>query len=152
LSFKSFLNNFLDFKNNSKKETFIRIPCGPRLLARRPISSFPFRLAQLAKPAHLGVVSYLASKPSSSSTPRRRLVELPWLPRPPPLTPLFMADCYHSLILAIITICSLYSPPLIPTADRYRVPRLGAPSPGPINRPPRPHRSPHLPHLTLPLF
>jgi hypothetical protein len=33
-----------------------------------------------------------------------------------------------------------------------RVPRLGAPSPGPINRPPHPNRSSHLPHLTLPLF
>jgi hypothetical protein len=33
-----------------------------------------------------------------------------------------------------------------------RVPRLCAPSLSPINRPPRPHRSPHLPHLSFPLF
>jgi hypothetical protein len=82
LAFKSFLNNFLDFKNNSKK-TFIQIPCGPRLLAHQPISSFMFHPAQLAEPAHPEVVSYLASKPSVSSTLRRHLIEPPWLPHPP---------------------------------------------------------------------
>jgi hypothetical protein len=149
LAFKSFLNNFLDFINNSEKETFIRIPCSPRLLARKPISSFPFHSAQ---PTRLGVISYLTSKLSLSSTTCRRLVEPPWLSRLP-RAPLFMADHYHSLISAIITIYSLYSlRPLIPVADRYRVPHLGAPSLSPINRPPRPHRSPHLPHLSLPLF
>jgi hypothetical protein len=74
------LNNFLDFINNSEKETFIRIPCSPRLLARKPISSFPFHSAQ---PTRLGVISYLASKLSLSSTTRRRLVEPPWLSRLP---------------------------------------------------------------------
>jgi hypothetical protein len=39
---------------------------------------------------------------------------------PSPVPPLFMADRYHTLILAIITIYSLYSlPPLIPATGHY---------------------------------
>jgi hypothetical protein len=116
------------------------------------ISSFPFRPAQLAQPAHPTVVSYLTPKSSPSSTPRRRLVKPTWLPRLPPRSHLLMAYHYHSLISAIIAIYNLYSlhAPLIPAVGRYRGQRLNAPSPDPINRPPRPRRSPHLPHITLP--
>jgi hypothetical protein len=126
------------------------VPCpiaaslmGKRLTLRRLCPS-PFPADRWAPP----VITFLWL--CLSSTSRRRLVEPRWLPCPL----LFMADRYHSLISDIITIYSLYSPPplVIPAAGRYRVHRLGAPSSSPINWPPRPRRSPHLPHLTVPLF
>jgi hypothetical protein len=114
--------------------------------------------SEMSFPSTFGPSSHLAFLALSSPPGRGPFPFLPpslepaALPRPPPRLPLFMADRYHSLILAIITIYILYSlPPLIPTAGRYRVPRLVAPSPGPINRSHRPRSSPHLPHLTLPL-
>jgi hypothetical protein len=98
------------------------------------------------------IITFLRRHPSS--TPHRRLIEPPWLPCPPLRPPLFMADRYHSLILAIITITTpnSSSPFLISTAGCYRVHRLGAPPPsGPINWPPRPYGSPHLPISLFPL-
>jgi hypothetical protein len=91
------------------------------------------------------VITFLRRRPSS--TPRCCLVEPPWLPRPP----LFMANRYHSLISAIITIIASNSSP--PFNFRRRSLLSSSPrrtSSGPINWPPRPRRPPHLPHLTLP--
>jgi hypothetical protein len=93
------------------------------------------------------VITFLRRCPSS--TLRRRLVEPPWLSRPPPRPS--MADRYHSLILAIITsTASNSSPPF----NFHRRPLSRSPprrtSSGLINWPPRPRRSLHLPHLTLP--
>jgi hypothetical protein len=85
------------------------------------------------------VITLLRLRPSS--TPHRRLVEQPWLSCPP-LCPL-------SLWLTITT--PLFLPPIFNFHCRLlpsSLPRHT--SSGPINWPPRPRRSPHLPHLTLP--
>jgi hypothetical protein len=117
---------------------------GKRLSSRR-LRPSPCLANRWAPP----VITFLWRRPSS--TPRRRIIEPPRLSRPPPCPPLFMADRYHSLISVIITtIASNSSPPfnfrrrLLPSSLPRRT------SSGPKNWPPRPRRSPHLPHLTLP--
>jgi hypothetical protein len=84
-----------------------------------------------------------------SSAPSRRRVKMPWLPQPPPRPPLFMADRYPSLILAIIEIYSRYFlPPFNPRRRPFpnSPPRCSAPSPpAPIKGEHQPRTSPHLP-------
>jgi hypothetical protein len=124
-------------------------PPGLRPIAR---SSWPTR----------EVVSLFATQPPPSSAPSHRHIKPPWLPQPSPRPPLLMADCYPSLIPALIAIYSLYSSaPLIPAAGRSRIPHpvLG-PSlpPGPYKRArtipglhhTSPAHSPPLPRLDHP--
>jgi hypothetical protein len=96
------------------------------------------------------IITFLRRHPSSS--PHHRLIEPPWLPCPPLHPPVFMADRYHSLILAIITITTpnSSSPFLISTAGCYRVHRLGAPPLRPYKLASSPPWITAPPHLTLP--
>jgi hypothetical protein len=149
LAFKSFLNNFLDFKNNSEKRNFYSNPVrpttfGPQANLLLPVSSGPTGPASLPDDRLLPHVKVIAELHSAPPPRRAAMAATP--------SPLLMAYHYHSLILAIIAIYNLYSlhAPFIPAVGHYRGQRLNAPSPDPINRPPHPRRSPHLPHITLP--
>jgi hypothetical protein len=108
--------------------------------------SWPTRSHPLSLPPSLTRASGSASS-SSAPPPRRAAMAAVPSPTPPSLygqlLPLLNLG-YNRNLQPLFP-----PPPLIPTADRYRVPRHVAPSFGPINRPHCPRSSPHLPHLTL---
>jgi hypothetical protein len=101
----------------------------------RPIrpSSQPAYSASRSTPPpglHFPRPAYRPTPPSSALS--RRRVKPPWLQQTPPRPPLSMADCYPSLIPAIIEIYNHYFlPPFNPHRRHLRIPRPGA-------RPPRP--------------
>jgi hypothetical protein len=93
------------------------------------------------------------------SAPSHCCIKPPWLPQLPPRPPLFMANRYPSLIPAIITIYSRYSPPFNPLRWPFlnSPPRCSGPPRAPIKgeRHPGLHRtsaahSPPLPKPVLP--
>jgi hypothetical protein len=127
-----------------KNQIFIRKRIFPSLLAhsaQRPADLFGLSAHAATQPPFpsFGLSAHTATRPpfrhpaqlarpgESSPSSRRRAAELRSEPPPhqaamaaatSPTPPLFMANCYPSLIPAIIAIYSRYSPPLIPAAGR----------------------------------